>query len=92
MKTTLRQLMFYENTLDDRLNMLTEIGLTTSNQELFRATEEIRHELITNQNTQEGRQGVLMGDLLYPDTQEASEMLLSDRSDAEVPYACEGAV
>jgi hypothetical protein len=42
----IKQLISYENTLEDKLDMLTEIGIMTSNEAIFKAAEEVRHELV----------------------------------------------
>ncbi len=49
----LKQILSYEPSLDDKLSMLTEIGLMTKNDQLFNATEEVRNELANHQNRKE---------------------------------------
>lgn len=45
MKTTIMELISYEPNLTAKLEMLTEIGLTTQNDDVWDTTEEIRNEL-----------------------------------------------
>jgi hypothetical protein len=42
----LKLLICHEPNLDSRLNLLTEIGLTSQNDEMFKACEEVRNELV----------------------------------------------
>lgn len=42
---TILELIAYEPTISDKLSMLTEIGLTSRNKDVFDATEEVRHDL-----------------------------------------------
>jgi len=46
MKNAIMVILEGEKDLDAKLSMLTEIGLTTSNDETYQLTEEIRHELV----------------------------------------------
>lgn len=51
----IKQLISYENTLEDKLDMLTEIAIMTSNNKVLKATEEVRNELVSHEkNTQDG--------------------------------------
>jgi len=48
----IKQLISYENSLEDKLDMLTEIAIMTSNTKVFKATEEVRNELVRNEEIQ----------------------------------------
>ena len=51
----IKQLISYENSLEDKLDMLTEIAIMTSNQKVLKASEEVRNELVSHEkNTQDG--------------------------------------
>lgn len=50
----IKLLLGYEESLDARLDLLTEIGLTTTNNDIFNATEEIRHELASGSKMEKG--------------------------------------
>lgn len=58
----IKQLISYESRLEDKLNMLTEIAIMTSNDKIFKATEEVRNELVRNEETQKVRSDDLRGD------------------------------
>jgi hypothetical protein len=51
----LKQILSYEPSLDDKLNMLTEIGLMANSEKLFKATEEVRNELVSYEENQKVR-------------------------------------
>jgi hypothetical protein len=51
----IKQLISYEHSLEDKLDMLTEIAIMTSNTKVFKATEEVRNELVGNDENQEIR-------------------------------------
>ena len=51
----LKQLISYEKSEEAKLNMLTSIGLDTTNQQTFDATEEVRDWLFSNKQVQEGQ-------------------------------------
>jgi hypothetical protein len=51
----IKQLISYEHLLEDKLDMLTEIAIMTSNTKVFKATEEVRNELVSNDENQEIR-------------------------------------
>jgi hypothetical protein len=42
----IKQLISYESKLEDKLDMLTEIAIMTSNDKALKATEEVRNELV----------------------------------------------
>lgn len=48
----IKQLISYEHSLEDKLDMLTEIAIMTSNNKVFKATEEVRNELVSNEEVQ----------------------------------------
>jgi len=48
----IKQLISYEHSLEDKLDMLTEIAIMTSNTKVFKATEEVRNELVGNEEVQ----------------------------------------
>lgn len=45
LKTAIQVLIDNEGSLESKLSLLTEIGLTATNEETFKATEEIRSQL-----------------------------------------------
>jgi len=50
----IKQLISYEHSLENKLDMLTEIAIMTSNEKVLKATEEVRHELASNpENTKD---------------------------------------
>lgn len=57
----IKQLISYENSLEDKLDMLTEIAIMTSNDKVFKATEEVRNELVRNEEIQKVRSDDLRG-------------------------------
>ena len=42
----IKQLISYEHSLEDKLDMLTEIAIMTSNTKVFKATEEVRNDIL----------------------------------------------
>lgn len=48
MKNVIQELIAYEPNLDAKLDLLTAIGTTTANTEVWNATEEVRNELCTD--------------------------------------------
>ena len=60
-KTWLYGLIGLEESLEDALDILTAIGITTSNDELFKLTEEVRNELVCEEKVQEKWQNNLRG-------------------------------
>lgn len=81
LKTYILGLIRYESTIDDKLNLLTEIGLTSSNEQTFKACEEIRSEICeaersdvnadskkrANSGVASKRKGKKTGDILHPE-------------------------
>jgi hypothetical protein len=51
----IKQLISYEHSLEDKLDMLTEIAIMTSNTKVLKATEEVRNELVSHDESQEIR-------------------------------------
>jgi hypothetical protein len=47
-QTAVRNLVAYEPTLEDKLDMLTSISITTQNDDVWEASEEVRNELCSN--------------------------------------------
>ena len=52
-------ILFYEKVFEAKLDMLTAIGITTQNGEVFKVCEEIRNELCSDEKTQ-GREDLLL--------------------------------
>lgn len=51
----IKQLISYEHSLEDKLDMLTEIAIMTSNNKVLKASEEVRNELVSHEkNTKDG--------------------------------------
>lgn len=51
----IKQLISYEHSLEDKLDMLTEIAIMTSNNKVLKASEEVRNELVSyEKNTKDG--------------------------------------
>jgi len=48
----IKQLISYEHSLEDKLDMLTEIAIMTSNTKVLKATEEVRNELVSHDESQ----------------------------------------
>jgi hypothetical protein len=48
----IKQLISYEHSLEDKLDMLTEIAIMTSNTKVLKATEEVRNELVSYDESQ----------------------------------------
>jgi primase-polymerase (primpol)-like protein len=55
----IKQIISYEPSTDDKLSMLTEIGLMTKNDQIFKATEEVRDELASSEKIQKVRTNTL---------------------------------
>lgn len=51
-KEALRFLLAAEQTIELKLNLLTEIGLNSSSDDIFNATEEVRNELVCEEEIQ----------------------------------------
>jgi len=51
----IKQLISYEHSLEDKLDMLTEIAIMTSNTKVLKATEEVRNDLVSHDESQEIR-------------------------------------
>ena len=45
----IKQLTSYEHSLEDKLDMLTEIAIMTSNNKVLKASEEVRNELVSHE-------------------------------------------
>lgn len=58
----IKQLISYESRLEDKLDMLTEIAIMTSNDKVFKATEEVRNELVCDSKVQKVRSDDLRSD------------------------------
>ncbi|MCS6281460.1 MAG: hypothetical protein HUM72_12580 [Dolichospermum sp.] len=52
-KKALRFIIASEQTIELKLNLLTEIGLNSSNDDIFKATEEVKNELESEEEIQE---------------------------------------
>lgn len=51
----IKQLISYEHSLENKLDMLTEIAIMTSNNKVLKASEEVRNELVSyEKNTKDG--------------------------------------
>jgi len=51
----IKQIISYEHSLENKLDMLTEIAIMTSNNKVLKATEEVRHELVRiEKNSKDG--------------------------------------
>jgi len=51
----IKQLISYEHSLEDKLDMLTEIAIMTRNNKVLKATEEVRDELVRiEKNSKDG--------------------------------------
>lgn len=61
LKTATHHIVSFEPSLELKLNMLTEIGINCSSDELFNATEEVRDELVCEKKVQEIRAVDLRG-------------------------------
>lgn len=59
----IKQLISYESRLEDKLDMLTEIAIMTSNDKVFKATEEVRNDILdSDKKAQKVRSDDLRGD------------------------------
>ena len=59
MKETLLTLLAFEPDFETQLDILTAIGTATNNALLFRATEEVRNELVSKFESKEVRPNIL---------------------------------
>jgi hypothetical protein len=50
LKAAIKVLIDAEGSLDSKLSLLTDIGLGAENEETFKATEELRHELVLSES------------------------------------------
>ena len=51
----IKQIISYEHSLENKLDMLTEIAIMTSNNKVLKATEEVRDELVRiEKNSKDG--------------------------------------
>ena len=51
LKSAVTCILFFENTLEAKLDMLTAIGITSNNDEVFKTCEGIRNELCIKEGT-----------------------------------------
>ena len=83
LKNRIKELIAYEPNLDAKLNMLTEIALTTQNDEVWEQTEEIRSEICAcPDETLENEKSSLLPDG-YGNGENGSEILHQGLCDAD---------
>jgi hypothetical protein len=69
-KELISKLISYENSLESKLDLLTDISIGCTNEEIFRASEEVRNELDSCGEVQKSREELLSSakiDWVYQD-------------------------